>query len=244
MVRAMARALSIAIATCALGGAAFASPKSAARRSHAQANNMPAGFTWPPSKAMVAAGKTCEAHLDELGIGWQAAKAQGHVVDPITLADFTLGGIKYTALYDKSGNSPTRSAAAGGAEVSDKHAPVMDCQLALGLAQVGQVLFDLGVREVRFGSIYRWSKVRVGGKTKNMLSRHALGLAMDVVSFVDDTGREAVVGKDYKAGDELLHAIERTIDATPGFRGVLTPQNDPISHKDHFHIEANPDYRN
>ncbi len=188
-------------------------------------NNMPAGFTWPPSKAMVAAGKTCEAQLDGLGIAWQAAKAQGHVVDPITLADFTLGGIKYTALYDK-------------------HAAVLDCQLALGLAQVGQALYDLGVREVRFGSIYRWSKVRVGGKTKNMLSRHALGLAMDVVSFVDDSGREAVVAKDYKAGDELLHAVERTIDATPGFRGVLTPQNDPISHKDHFHIEANPDYRN
>jgi hypothetical protein len=23
---------------------------------------------------------------------------------------------------------------------------------------------------------------------------------------------------------------------------VLTPKNDPISHKDHFHVEANPDY--
>ncbi len=202
-------------------GAADAKPA----RHVPRANNMPAGFTWPPSQTMVTAGKTCEARLDELGIGWRAARPQGHVVAPITLADFTLGGIKYTALYDK-------------------HAPVMDCQLALGLAQVGQALYGLGVREVRFGSIYRWSKVRVGGKTKDILSRHALGLAMDVVSFVDDTGREAVVAKDYQAGDELLHAIERTIDTTPGFRGVLTPQNDPISHKDHFHIEANPDYRN
>jgi hypothetical protein len=26
------------------------------------------------------------------------------------------------------------------------------------------------------------------------------------------------------------------------FRLVLTPSNDPISHHDHFHIEANPSY--
>lgn len=35
---------------------------------------------------------------------------------------------------------------------------------------------------------------------------------------------------------------ERTIDASSAFRLVLTPKNDPISHKDHFHIEANPRY--
>ncbi|HSN29643.1 MAG TPA: extensin family protein, partial [Kofleriaceae bacterium] len=103
-------------------------------------------------------------------------------------------------------------------------------------------LYELGVREVRVGSTYRWSKVRVGGTTKNMLSRHALGLAMDVVSFVDDQGREAVVSRDYKDGDELLLGIERAVDESGTFRLVLTPKNDPISHKDHFHIEANPDY--
>jgi hypothetical protein len=193
-----------------------------ARPQRHQADNMPRGFQWPPSRTMIEAGVQCEAKLDELGVAWKSATREGHVVEPITLADATLGGIEYVPVGGKL--------------------PAMDCQLALALASFGPNLYELGVRQVRVGSIYRWSKVRVGGKTKDMLSRHALGLAMDVVSFVDDAGREAVVGKDYKAGDELLISIEHAIDDTSAFRTVLTPANDPISHADHFHIEANPDY--
>jgi hypothetical protein len=187
------------------------------------ADNMPRGFTWPPSRTMEAAARTCEARLDELGVTWKAAKAQGHVVDPIVVPDGQIGGIAYVAVYDKT-------------------PPVMDCQLVLALATIAPHLYERGVREVHVGSTYRWSKVRVGGKTKNMLSRHALGLAMDVVSFVDDSGREAIVGRDYKNDDDLLLSIERAINDSGTFRLVLTPKNDPISHKDHFHLEANPDY--
>ena len=187
------------------------------------ADNMPRGFTWPPSRTMEAAARTCEARLDELGVTWKAVKAQGHVVDPIVVPDGQIGGIAYVAVYDKT-------------------PPVMDCQLVLALATIAPHLYERGVREVHVGSTYRWSKVRVGGKTKNMLSRHALGLAMDVVSFVDDSGREAIVGRDYKNDDDLLLSIERAINDSGTFRLVLTPKNDPISHKDHFHLEANPDY--
>lgn len=172
---------------------------------------------------MASAAKACEARLDELGVAWQPAPAQGHLVDAVTVPEGVIGGIAYMPVYDK-------------------HPPVMDCQLALALATIAPRLYELGVREVHVASTYRWSKVRVGGKTKNMLSRHALGLAMDVVSFVDDQGREANVSRDYKDGDELLLAIERAVDDSGTFRLVLTPKNDPISHKDHFHIEANPDY--
>jgi hypothetical protein len=204
----------MALALVLVAGSAYARPR---------ATNMPRGFTWPPSRAMAAAEKACEAKLDELGVTWQPAKAQGHVVDPITIPDGQIGGIAYVPVYEKG-------------------APVMDCQLAVALATIAPHLYELGVREIHVGSTYRWSKVRVGGKTKNMLSRHALGLAMDVVSFVDDSGREAVVARDYKDGDELLLAVERAIDDSGTFRLVLTPKNDPISHKDHFHVEANPDY--
>ncbi len=172
---------------------------------------------------MVAAGRACEGKLDELGVAWRPAKREGHVVDAVTVPEGQIGGITYIAVYDKQ-------------------APVMDCQLVVSLATFAPRLYELGVREVHVGSLYRWSNVRVGGKTKNMLSRHALGIAMDVVSFVDDTGREAVVARDYKNGDELLLSIERAIDDSGIFRLVLTPKNDPISHKDHFHVEANPDY--
>lgn len=210
----MSRALLI---VAALAGVADARPR---------ADNMPRGFTWPPSKTMVAAAKACEAKLDELGVAWKAAKREGHVVDAVMVSDGQIGGISYIDVAQGSG----------------KTQPIMDCQLVLALATFAPHLYELGVREVHVASIYRWSKVRVGGKTKDLLSRHALGLAMDVISFIDDTGREAVVAKDYKNDDELLLSVERAIDDSGLFRLVLTPKNDPVSHRDHFHVEANPDY--
>jgi len=184
---------------------------------------MPRGFTWPPSQAMTDAEAACEHDLDAAKVTWRPAKREGHIADAVTIEDGTLGGIVYAPIY---GKGPYK----------------LDCQLALALATIGSDLAAAGVREVRFGSIYRWSNVRVGGKTKNALSRHALGLAIDVVSFVDDAGREARVARDYNDGDPLLHGVERAIDASSMFRVVLTPSNDPISHHDHFHIEANPSY--
>jgi hypothetical protein len=186
-------------------------------------SNMPNGWSWPPSKRMVEMEKACEGKLDAAGITWKSAQREGHVPDPISVDDTKLGGVAYNGAWGKMRLE-------------------MDCQLALALENIGTDLYALGVREVKFGSIYRWSKVRVGGKTKNVLSRHALGLAMDVVSFVDENGREAVVGKDYKKDDALLLGIEKAINESGKFRLVLTPKNDPISHSDHFHIEANPDY--
>ena len=90
--------------------------------------------------------------------------------------------------------------------------------------------------------IYRNSNVRVHGTTKPILSRHALGLAMDIAEFVDETGRVANVEDDYLKGDPLLHAIEDTVNRSARFRIVLTPGNDPLSHYDHFHIEASVDF--
>ncbi|HEX4422381.1 MAG TPA: extensin family protein [Kofleriaceae bacterium] len=189
----------------------------------ANGNNMPRGFTWPPSQVMRDAAATCEHGLDDASVAWTRAGREGHIVDAVTIDDGVLGGIAYVPAYGKGPHK-------------------LDCQLALALAQIGPTLYAAGVREVRFGSIYRWSNIRVGGKTKAALSRHALGLAMDVVSFIDDAGREAVVARDYRHGDPLLLAIEQAVDASSAFRMVLTPKNDPISHKDHFHLEANPSY--
>ncbi|HEY0478879.1 MAG TPA: extensin family protein [Kofleriaceae bacterium] len=172
---------------------------------------------------MLAAAADCERGLVTAGVAWHRASRDGHIVDAVTIDDARLGGIAYTPVF---GRGPYK----------------LDCQLARALVAIGPELAAAGVREVRFGSIYRWSNVRVGGVTKNVLSRHALGLAMDVVSFVDAEGREARVARDYGAGDPLLLDVERTIDASRAFRLVLTPKNDPISHSDHFHIEANPHY--
>jgi hypothetical protein len=184
--------------------------------------NMPRGFTWPASRNMERMADACELELDELGVAYKPAKPTGRVVRPMTIDD-EIGGITYT---------PVRSS---------NH--VFDCQLVLALANFAPRFYELGVREIKFGSAFRYTKVRVAGKTKNILSRHALGIALDIYAFVDADGREAKVERDYKRGDDLLRDIERSINDSGQFRILLTPRNDPKSHYDHFHLEANPDYQ-
>ncbi|HEY4059624.1 MAG TPA: extensin family protein [Kofleriaceae bacterium] len=190
--------------------------------------NMPRGYVWPPNKQMLAAEDQCASELTELGVENSPAKAEGRIVSAITLplddsGAFTLGGVTYRSAF---GSKNSR----------------MDCQLALALEHFGPDFLAAGVHEVKFGSIYRWTNVRVNGETKPFLSRHALGIAMDIVSLVDADGREANVKRDYKQDDELLLAAEHAVNASGKFRTLLTPKNDPISHSDHFHIEVAVNY--
>lgn len=194
------------------------------RSTLAKNEGMPPGFSWPPTHAMVAAEQNCEAKLDRAGIQWERGPAEGRIANPIVVPEMTFGQIKYTNAWGSKGPH------------------VLDCQLALALETIGPELYAIGVREVKFGSLFRWSHVRSHGVTRPMLSRHGIGLAMDIASFIDDSGHEAVVAKDYKAGDELLLAIEQVVNANGNFRILLTPKNDPISHWNHFHIEARSDY--
>lgn len=187
------------------------------------AANMPEGWSWPPSRAMAAKGKACTDELDLLGIGWQPAPAQPKVATPITLTKLELGGVKLVSTFRKPPH-------------------VMDCHLALGLATYGVQLYALGVREIHFSRIYGYTQVRAHGVTKPALSRHALGLAIDVRAIVDDTGHKAVVVDDYLKDDPLLLRVEDFLNDSGGFRTVLTPRNDPESHYDHFHVEVNVDY--
>jgi hypothetical protein len=189
--------------------------------------NMPRGYEWPPTRQMLGAEKACRAKLDELGVAYKPAKREGRIVDPMTVtADdgtMTIGGITYRSAYRKGPHK-------------------LDCQLALALHNFGPTMYELGVREITFGSIYRWTNVRVNGQTKNILSRHALGIAMDIVSITDDEGRVATVKTDYAGDDALLRSVEEAVNASGKFRTLLTPKNDPVSHGDHFHIEAYVDY--
>lgn len=172
---------------------------------------------------MKAAGARCTQALDDAGIAWKPAPAEGKIVTPIVLGSLQIGGVEYRSVFRKPPFP-------------------MDCHLALALHTHSPTLYALGVRKVNFGSIFRYTKVRAFGKTKNVLSRHALGLAMDVVSFEDDDGAVRVVEKDYPLGDDVLLSVESTLNGSGGFRTVLTPRNDPQSHHDHFHIEADVKY--
>jgi hypothetical protein len=185
--------------------------------------NMPDGWTWPPSKQMRAAGDACTAELDRLGVVWKPAAAEPKIATPITVPSMVFGGVAVLPTFRKP---PF----------------VMDCQLAHSLAVHGKELYARGVRELHFSRIHGYTQVRTGGQTKAALSRHALGLAIDVRAIVDDTGHKAMVLGDYLAGDALLLRVEDYLNDSGGFRMVLTPRNDPASHYDHFHVEARADY--
>ncbi len=187
-------------------------------------DHLPPGFAWPPTKQMLDVSKSCEAELDTLGVHWKPAPGEHMVVDPVIVPSMQIGGITYTSAFRRKG------------------APTMDCQFVRVLALLGPELHAIGVREVQFGSIVRNTLARSHGQTKDFLSRHALGIAMDIRSFVDADGRVATVETDYLKDDPLLHSIEELINGRTTFRQVLTPGNDPISHDDHFHIEASVDF--
>lgn len=193
--------------------------------------NMPRGYAWPPTRQMLAAEKACRAKLDELGVPYKSVKREGRIVEPLTIAPvegepagtMTLGGVTYRSKYRNG-------------------AQKLDCQLVLALHTFGPALYEVGVREVTYGSIYRWTNVRVNGQTKNVLSRHALGIAMDIYAFTDDQGQVSTVHTDYIPEGSFLRAVEDAVNASGKFRKLLTPENDPKSHYDHFHIEAFVDY--
>jgi hypothetical protein len=187
-------------------------------------DRMPPGFAWPPTKQMLEVSKSCEAELDTLGVHWKPGPAEVMVVDPVIVPSMQIGGITYTSAFRRKG------------------APTMDCQFVRVLALLGPELHAIGVREVQFGSVVRNTLARSHGQTKDFVSRHALGIAMDIRSFVDESGRVATVETDYLKDDPLLHGIEKLINSRTTFREVLTPGNDPISHDDHFHIEASVDF--
>ena len=185
---------------------------------------MPPGFEWPATPTMATVEHGCETELDAGKIDWQHADALGKIADPIAVPAMVFGGIAYHSKWEK--------------------APfVMDCQLARMLVRLGPKLAALGVKDVTFGSVYRNTLVRFGGVTGTALSRHALGLAMDIISFTDKDGRVVVVERDYPKKDPLLLAIEDLVDHDKDWRILLTPRNDPISHKDHYHLEASVDFR-
>jgi hypothetical protein len=212
----MRRQTGIAVGLFLLLTAVLAHPAEAARR-----RNMPEGWVWPPTPAMKRAGQRCLSELDEAKIVWKRGPKTRKIVTPIVVPSMELGGVALSPTFRKG---PF----------------VMDCHLALALHRHGEVLRQLGVRELRFSTIHEYRRIRMRGRPdlRKALSRHALGLAIDVFEIVTDSGEKLVVKDDYRKRDQTLLAVERGLAASPDFRTPLTPRNSPRSHRDHFHLEA------
>jgi hypothetical protein len=195
-------------------------PAEAKRKKRKKRSNLPAGWVWPPSAAMKKVGATCMARLDELGVEYRKGKKRlRQVSTPVVVPSMTFGAIELVPTFRKP---PF----------------VMDCHLAVALAENAELFAQLGIAKLHFSSIYSYRTVRVDGKKKSSLSRHALGLAVDIFEITMADGTHLVVEDDYWSLNFVLPAIEVAINGTGGFRTVLSPFRDPRSHYDHFHLEA------
>ncbi len=181
--------------------------------------NMPEGWTWPPSAAMKDAGARCLAALDAAAVGHRPAAPARKVATPIEVPGLTIGGI---ALVPLRGKAPF----------------VMDCHLAVAIADVAPELLALGVRSLNFRTLHEYRAVRKRGKSMRFLSRHAVGLAIDVFEVGFDDGEVLRIKADWSAADQRLAKVAGVFDRAANFRTPLTPANDPRDHDDHLHLEA------
>lgn len=114
-----------------------------------------------------------------------------------------------------------------------------DCRLALALHRAAPTFRAMGVETLHFSSAYRRGR-RPGGK----LSRHAMGLALDVHRL---TVRGEVLSLEahYEAGLDpqdrcasdapLLNRLACALKARGLFDRVLTPDTDR-AHRNHYHL--------
>ncbi|HYU14546.1 MAG TPA: extensin family protein, partial [Candidatus Acidoferrum sp.] len=163
-------------------------------------------------------GRQCLRELRELGVRFKRAPRRRMIATPVVVPDMTFGPVVFKPTY--------------------RRPPfVMDCRLARAFAVHAGVLASVGIRELRFSSIYDFRRVRLHHRVHRALSRHALGLAVDVFEVVLATGARLVVRKDYWSSPALMVA-ELALRATGDFRAILSPAVDPESHGDHLHMEV------
>lgn len=181
--------------------------------------NMPEGWAWPPTSAMKQAGARCLADLDAAGVPHRKAPAIKKIATPIYLSDMTIGGVTLVPLR-RDGPHP------------------LDCHLAAALASVAPELRLLGVRALHFRTLHKYRGVRRKGVSRRILSRHAIGLAVDVFEVAFDDGQTLAVEDHWRSSGRRLAAVAAVFERSPAFRTPLTPANDPHDHGDHMHLEA------
>lgn len=171
--------------------------------------------------------QACLDHLAAIGVPFKKAKKSGisiavEITGPV-------GGVTF---------------------VHDEDALVIDCSLAVSLAEAGRYLTALGVDRAGYSSAY--SKRNVRGT--NRPSKHSYGLAIDVHSFTGPSIGTLRVDRDFEQGlgdavdcigspltegGALLEIAKCQLVHSGLFHLVLTPDYDD-AHHNHYHLEARP----
>lgn len=167
---------------------------------------------------MKAAGTECLARLDAAGVSYTRGKPLKKVSTPVVISGLVLGDVALTPLKGRG-------------------AYPMDCQLAAAIVELAPDLAAKGVRALRFRTLHDYRNVRKNGRTTKILSRHAIGLAIDVFAFELTDGTILEVERDWATAPKLAEITE-VFAASSRFRTPLSPANDPKDHDDHVHLEA------
>ncbi len=178
---------------------------------------------------------SCHAMLDALGLDWSVAPPNRGIADPVWVQPL-VRGVRYR--YVES-SEPSRMLA--------------DCQLAVRLAEVADLVKGYGLDEVVHIGIYNYRCI--GGGTPETrpgctLSQHAFAQAIDLHAFrrVSDgteynvetdwvvTSGDTCPGRPSGEADRILHEIACTLWSDRIFHIVLTP-NYNSAHRSHFHVD-------
>jgi hypothetical protein len=138
----------------------------------------------------------------------------------------------------------------GGVAVAGESALVIDCSLAVSLAEAARYMHALGIAKATFSSAYSRRNVR----GTNRRSKHSYGLAIDVSGFSGPDLGAMRVAADYEQGlgdaidclgqpmtqaGAVLKVLQCQLVRSGLFHLVLSPDYDD-AHHDHFHLEVKP----
>lgn len=168
---------------------------------------------------------TCTDELTQRGVAWRPTRRPG--IDLPVEIDGALGGVR----WHPAGRRPL----------------VIDCSLAVSLAEAGPYFVAAGIERITVISAY--ARRNVAGTDRP--SKHSYGLAIDVSRFEGD-GTELSVAEHYEpglgdeidclgqpatAGGAVLKVLQCQLVRSGLFHLVLSPDYD-YAHRDHFHLEA------
>lgn len=177
--------------------------------------------------ASTAAADPCTDELSARHVAWKKASRSG-IANAVEITG-ALGGVMVSA--------------------SD-HALVIDCSLAVSLAEAGRYFVALGIDHVIFSSAYSRRNVR----GTNRPSKHSYGLAIDVHTFTGPDLGSLRIDRDYEQGlgdtvdcvgapltqgGAVLKVLQCQLVRSGLFHLVLSPDYDD-AHHDHFHLEVKP----
>lgn len=169
----------------------------------------------------------CKRELDSRGISWKKASRPG-IANAVEIVG-SIGGVALT---------------------SPEYPLVIDCSLAVSLAEAMAYVKALGIDKATFSSAYSRRNVRGTNKP----SKHSFGLAIDVHTFggpdlgtlrVDRDYEQGLgdevdcLGKPLTQGGAILKVLQCQLARSGLFSLVLSPDYDD-AHHDHFHLEVKP----